>query len=42
MHDGTVCVDRPLGDFIVLLEFDYYYLRFLFFIKLLADANEVI
>ena len=42
VHDRAICVDRSLNDFIVILEVDDYDLRFVFFIKLLPNAYEMI
>ena len=42
MHDSTVRVDRALDDLIVVLQVDDNDLRFIFFVELLADANEVV
>lgn len=40
MHDGTVGRDGSLDDLIVALQFYYYDLRFLIFIKLLSNTDE--
>ncbi len=42
VHDSTVRVDGPLDNFIVVLQINDDDLRFVFFIKFLADTDEVI
>lgn len=42
VHDSTVRVDRPFGDFIIVLQVDNNHLRFIIFAELLTDTDEVI
>jgi len=42
VHDGTICVDRSLDDFIVVFEINDDNLRFVFIVNFLSNANIVI
>jgi hypothetical protein len=42
VHDGAICVDGSLDDFIVVLEINDDNLRFVFIINFLSYANIVI
>lgn len=42
VHDGTVRVDRPLDNFIIVLQVDDNHLRLIIFAEFLTDTDEVI